>query len=43
MKIYNKHHDQAIPWKTFDDAIKALSRFKQEYSKEASATESYRG
>ncbi len=33
---YNKYLDQVIPWQTFDETIKELSRFKQEYSQAAS-------
>ncbi|ECY4642737.1 hemolysin HlyE [Salmonella enterica subsp. enterica] len=36
LDFYNKYLDQVIPWKTFDETIKELSRFKQEYSQEAS-------
>lgn len=36
LDLYNKYLDQVIPWKTFDETIKELSRFKQEYSQAAS-------
>ncbi|TKT27129.1 hemolysin E [Escherichia coli] len=36
MDLYNKYLDQVIPWQTFDETIKELSRFKQEYSQAAS-------
>ncbi len=36
LDLYNKYLDQVIPWQTFDETIKELSRFKQEYSKTAS-------
>lgn len=29
LDLYNKYLDQVIPWKTFDETIKELSRFKQ--------------
>lgn len=32
LDLYNKYLDQVIPWQTFDETIKELSRFKQEYS-----------
>ncbi|EBD5339386.1 hemolysin E, partial [Salmonella enterica] len=28
LDFYNKYLDQVIPWKTFDETIKELSRFK---------------
>jgi len=34
LDLYNL--DQVIPWQTFDETIKELSRFKQEYSQAAS-------
>ncbi|ENR4544448.1 hemolysin HlyE [Escherichia coli] len=36
LDLYNKYLDQVIPWQTFDETIKELSRFKQEYSQAAS-------
>ena len=37
LDLYNKISlDQVIPWQTFDETIKELSRFKQEYSEAAS-------
>lgn len=36
LNLYNKYLDQVIPWQTFDETIKELSRFKQEYSQAAS-------
>lgn len=36
LDLYNKYLDQVIPWKTFDETIKELSRFKHEYSQAAS-------
>lgn len=36
LDFYNKYLDQVIPWQTFDETIKELSRFKQEYSQAAS-------
>uniref|UniRef100_UPI001FCCE018 hemolysin E n=1 Tax=Escherichia coli TaxID=562 RepID=UPI001FCCE018 len=35
LDLYNKYLDQVIPWQTFDETIKELSRFKQEYSQAA--------
>lgn len=28
LDLYNKYLDQVIPWQTFDETIKELSRFK---------------
>ncbi|KFC10041.1 hemolysin E [Trabulsiella guamensis ATCC 49490] len=36
LDLYNKYLDQVIPWKTFDETVKELSRFKNEYSQAAS-------
>lgn len=36
LDLYNKYLDQVIPWQTFEETIKELSRFKQEYSQAAS-------
>ena len=36
LDLYNKYLDQVIPWQPFDETIKELSRFKQEYSQAAS-------
>ncbi len=36
LNLYNKYLNQVIPWQTFDETIKELSRFKQEYSQAAS-------
>lgn len=36
LDLYNKVLDQVIPWNTFDDTIKELTRFKEEYSQSAS-------
>lgn len=36
LDLYNKYLDQVIPRQTFDETIKELSRFKQEYSQAAS-------
>lgn len=36
LDLYNKYLDQVIPWQTFDETIKELSRFKQEYSQAVS-------
>lgn len=36
LDLYNKYLDQVIPQQTFDETIKELSRFKQEYSQAAS-------
>ncbi|HEI0091691.1 TPA: hemolysin HlyE, partial [Escherichia coli] len=36
LDLYNKVLDQVIPWNTFNDTVKELSRFKEEYSQSAS-------
>ncbi len=35
LDLYNKYLDQVIPWQTFDETIKKMSCFKQEYSQES--------
>lgn len=36
LDLYNKYLDQVIPWNTFEDTVKELSRFKDQYSQAAS-------
>ncbi len=36
LELYNKVLDQVIPWNTFNDTVKELSCFKEEYSQSAS-------
>lgn len=36
LDLYNKVLDQIIPWNTFNDTVKELSRFKEDYSQAAS-------
>lgn len=36
LELYNKVLDQVIPWNTFNDTVKELNRFKEEYSQSAS-------
>ncbi|MEG4230497.1 hemolysin E [Microcoleus sp. Pol11C3] len=35
LELYNKVIDQVIPWKTFEDTIKELTKFEKEYSEKA--------
>ncbi len=36
LDLYNKVLDQLIPWKTFEETIKELTRYKDEYSQKSS-------
>lgn len=35
LELYDKFIDQLIPWKTFEDTVKDLTKFEKEYSQEA--------
>ena len=35
LALYNKYIDQLIPWKTFEDTIKDITKYEKDYSKKA--------